>query len=101
MSVQRTQSEVTSSEYMDWIAYLDEEELNGFRREEYYLAAIAAEVRRSYVKDPEKVEVKSFLIKFKRGKETKKVEKTKEERIKASKTFWMALMGMGKGKRKK
>ena len=91
MSVQRAQFEIPSSEFLEWIVYLDEEETNGFHREDYYLANIAAEIRRSYVKDPEKVVMKSFLMKFK--KREKKPKMTKEEATKRSKMFWGALLG--------
>jgi len=84
---------------MDWIAYLDDEELNGFHREDYYLANIAAEVRRSFVKDPAKIKMESFLIKFKKGAKLKRPKKTKEEKIRESKAFWMSLAGMPKRKK--
>ncbi len=103
MSVQRAQFEIPSTEFVDWIAYLDDEEENVFHREDYYLANIAAEIRRSYVVAPEKVDVESFLVKLVRKiKPKKKKPKVSiEERTKRSKSFWAALVKMPKSKKKK
>lgn len=95
MSVQRAQFEITSTEFVDWVAYLDEEETNKVHREDYYFANIAAEIRRSYVKNPMKVKLESFLMKFKKSglnKSKKEPKMTKEERTKRAKTFWGALL---------
>jgi len=72
MSVQRAQYEITSSEFMDWIAYLDDD-ANRFHREDYFLAQIAAEIRRSFVKDPMSVKLSPFLLKFGKKEERKKL----------------------------
>ena len=92
MSVQRAQFEITSSEFVDWITYFDEEETESFRREDYYLANIAAEIRRSYVKDPMKVQLESFLMKTKKDKPGKLKKMTKEERTTRAKAFWGAIL---------
>jgi len=92
MSTQRAQFEISSTEFMDWIVYLDDKEINEFRREDYYLANIAAEVRRSYVKDPMKVKIDSFLFNFKSEKKEKK-KMSIEERTKRAKSFWGAIVG--------
>lgn len=63
------------SEFVTWMAYL-EEEVNDFNPLYYYLAQIAAEVRRNISKDPTKPKLKDFLIKF--GAE-KKDTKSKTE----------------------
>ena len=91
MSVQRAQFEIPSTEFIDWIVYLDDEELNGFRREEFYLANIAAEIRRSWIKNPVGVKLESFLMRFKKGK-TEKPKMTKVERTKRAKAFWGTLL---------
>lgn len=80
MSVQRAQQEITSSEFLDWVVFIDEEP-NMFCKEDFYLAQIAAEIRKTIVKHPEKVSIKSFLMKFAR----KEKEKKKETKIEASK----------------
>lgn len=99
MSVQRCQCEISSSEFMDWIVYLDEE-MNLFHREDFFLAQIATEIRRSFVKDPSKVKFKDFLIQFKKKVEPKKL--SIEERSKRSKAFWgVTLDEKFKHKRKK
>jgi len=97
MSVSRAQYEISSTEFLEWITYLDED-ANRFHREDYYLAQIAAEIRRSFVKEPIKVKIESFLMKFKRKEKAKKL--SKEERTKRAKAFWGVILKHPK-KRKK
>jgi len=99
MSVQRAQFEIPSTEFVDWIVYLEDEETNRVHREDYYLANIAAEIRRSYVKDPAKVRLESFLMKFTKKDESEKPKMTKKERTKRAKTFWMTLLKFPKKKK--
>ncbi len=78
---------------MEWIAYLDEEEISRFNRrekEDYYLAQIAAEIRQSYVK--ERVKIETFLMKFEEVKELVKPKKTVEERTKRAQAFWSVVV---------
>lgn len=96
MSVRKVQSEVSSSEFLEWIAYLDED-ANRFHREDYYFANIAAEIRRSYVKDPMKVKISSFLMKFTRAKKSEKL--SVKERIAQSKAFWRGMLKIPKAKK--
>lgn len=96
MSVQKAQYEITSSEFLEWIAYLDlEEEM--LKKEDYYFANIAAEVRRSWVQDKQKVDVNSFLMKWKRKEIKKKKPMSKEEITKSHKTFWGVILNVVKG----
>ncbi len=100
MSVQRAQFEIPSTEFLEWIAYLDEEEISRFNRrekEDYYLAQIAAEIRQSYVK--ERVKIETFLIKFEKVKELVKPKKTVEERTKKAQAFWSAVLKLTKRKK--
>ena len=77
MSKQRCQQETTSTQFLDWLAYL-EWDVNSFHREDWFLAKIAKEVRRTILKDPNKdLKWSSFLIKFTSKKESKKVDKMK------------------------
>jgi hypothetical protein len=102
------QNFTTSTEFLQWQDYL-EEEVNDFHREDYFLAAIALEVRRSYVKDPTKYKIEDFLHTFKKkqapepAKEEERRDLTTEDikRIKAensakSHAFWFALTGVKK-----
>ena len=77
MSKQRCQQETTSTQFLDWLAYL-EWDVNSFHREDWFLAQIAKEVRRTILKDPNKdLKWSPFLIKFTSKKESKKVDKMK------------------------
>ena len=79
-----------------WLKYL-EKDINDFHREDYYLAQIATEIRRSYVKRPKSVRLKDMLLKFTSNK--KPVSKTERElHNKKSKAFWLSALGFGKKK---
>ena len=71
-----------------------ERDVNAFHHENYYLAQIAAEIRRSFCKHPKKVRLQDFLLKFKNKVIRKKKKMTKEERTKIAKSWWGALMSM-------
>jgi len=90
MSVQRTQSEITSTEFLDWIIYLDEKKFEESKLD-HQLAAIQAEIRRSWVKDPRRVKEDNFIIKF-----VKKIKKklTKEEATKRDKAIMGSALGI-------
>lgn len=86
MTVQECQAKTTSFEFQEWMRFL-EIDMNAFHREDYFLAAIAQEVRRSWVKNPRNVELDPFLFKFETAK--KKIESTTAR----SKQYWFARMG--------
>lgn len=73
------------------IAYLNEE-MNTAGKMEYYLAQIAAEVRRTIAKEPKSVSLKDFLhpVKFIRQKLEKKNDINEINRVK---NFWFAATG--------
>jgi len=75
---------MSSSEFVDWQVYLDEEP-NRFQKEDFYLAALTAEVRRSWVRHPSQVDMRKFLLNFKVQEER---EDTPEQFMKKSKAFW-------------
>jgi hypothetical protein len=84
---------MTSMEFIDWIAYLDEEP-NFFHRGDYYLAMIAAEIRRANCTKPEKVKIKDFILDFGRGKEQDETTLDIEARSKLDKEFFMRVFGI-------
>ena len=79
---------------MDWAWFLDWEATEEFRREDYYLAQIAAQVERANVKNPSSVTIKKKLLKF--VAESKGQPQTGEERIQTSKNFWKGITGAGR-----
>ena len=87
------QERLTSSEFVEWVAYL-ELEMNSFHREDFYMAQLAAEIRRGYVKNPNKPKVEDFLITFGMKDVYKK---TVKEATRDSKSFWNSLLAV-KGK---
>ena len=70
-----------------------EDVVNDFHREDYYLAQIAAEIRRGVVKEPERVRVQDLLLHFSSSDDEKKVTSplVKEQE---SVNFWFGLVGM-------
>ena len=93
MSVQRCMAETTSSEFVDWVSFR-RTDMNNPSRIDYYLAQIAAEVRRSNVKHPNKITVKDFLLKF-TPKSNPNKPPTQDEitkRSMASKSMWMGIL---------
>ena len=73
-------------------------------REEHYLAQIACEVRRSFVKKPQSVKLEDFLLKFTAVKPSEAPKPPThvdtppdglERRVAASKAFWRGLVNKG------
>jgi hypothetical protein len=90
---------MTHRQYLCWQEWLAQD-LDRMDRTSYYLAGVICEVRRSYSKNPRKIQVKDTVLKFDRvppkGKR-KKVVLSEEKRaylIAQSKAKW-ALIGAG------
>lgn len=75
MSLQRCRDETSSTEFLDWIEYL-RRDFNVRRPEDFYLAQIAREVRRTAVKFPQKVKLEPFLLEFTTEEPKKKRKNT-------------------------
>lgn len=76
---------------MEWSRFL-EHEVNEFHREDYYLAQIAREIRRTVVKNPSAVKVEDFILKYqlpggKAGTPSPAAD---------SKAFWLGALGVKK-----
>ena len=73
-----------------------EQDVNAFHREDWFLANIAREIRRTIQKEPGKEpKWEGFLLKF----TNRKVKKmTKEEAAKKSKRRWLPWMGINRKK---
>lgn len=87
----------TSSEFIEWMAFLDLER-NQTSKEDYYLAQVAAEVRRSFVKSPQSVHVKDFILSFTRAERSSPGggSPAMEDPTQRSKNYWSAVLGMEK-----
>ncbi len=97
MSKQRVQQETTSTEFLDWVVYL-EQDVNAFHREDSFLANIAREIcqfREMFVKKPKVIKLEQFLQKFTSKKEKKDMKTlTKKETTERSKNRWLAWAGI-------
>lgn len=64
LPVEELAERITHSEFLDWLEYLKwEDQREG--KDDFYSSLIAAEIRRSYVKHPNKVKQKDFKIQYK------------------------------------
>lgn len=95
MSLQRCMAETTSTEFSDWQTYF-QEDLNYPAKGDYYLAQIAAEIRRWMSKTPETVRVEHFLLKFNTGAKRKMTAQEVKDRVESSKARWRAFLHGGR-----
>ncbi len=89
MSLQRAQSETTSTEFVRWLQYLHQKrnnELKNPSQQFYYLAQIAAVMHATVSKVPISIESKLLKFEFKTGEEM-----TIEEATRISKKAWGSL----------
>lgn len=71
---------ITYSEFKEWLLFLELD-----TKEDYYLAQIAAEIRRANVKNPNTIKIKDFLIKYRSAS---------EEKTAKSKSAWAKALRM-------
>jgi hypothetical protein len=75
-------------EYLEW-------EINAFDKNTHYLAQIAMEVRRSYVKRPASVKFGDFVMKFvRKGEEGEGLSLHTKARTNRTKQFFFGLTGL-------
>lgn len=86
-TVPEAQASMTSTEFVKWVRFLDWRDVEEFRREDFYLAQIAAAVERGHVKHPAKITVQSKILKFTSQDSPKDPGKD----VKESKAFWLSL----------
>ena len=87
MSLAECQHKVSSKEFVLWKVYLQREP-SRFHREDYLFAMVAAEVRRTISKNPNRVKTEDFLLKFKDPK------KKKPASLVAQQSIWLAAVGL-------
>lgn len=88
--VNELKSRIGYSEFLEWKIFLDKEEERQTKLD-YYLAQIAAEVRRGWVKNPKSVKVKDMLL------NVQNASGPAEKRIARSKAVWLGAVNL-KGK---
>lgn len=90
--VRELRQRITFLEFCEWMEFLSLEE-DKDTKQDYYLAQIAAEIRRSFVKDPKTVKVKDFLLQ-------RKVQERTVGKAEKSKQFWGQALNMDLGRKK-
>jgi hypothetical protein len=94
--VQELKERITFSEFEEWCQYLDIEN-TVHSKLDWYLAQIAAEVRRTISKDPKQIKASDLLLKFERKEATSSIPTaTKKDGWKVSKAAWMTGLGIKK-----
>ena len=100
MSLDDVKMKTSTSQFVLWMQYLDWD-INAFDKTCFYLAQIAAEVRRPNMPKGKTVKLEDFIIKFSSKKDA---EKPEDEQTKANrmKQYFFGLTGLiGKKKRTK
>lgn len=90
-TTQEAQATLTSTEFLKWVWFLDWKATEEFRREDFYLAQIAAEIVRGNVKHPKKIKLKNLLLDFTAKGRTRQ---TDEQRLQRSKDHWLGITGL-------
>ena len=99
MSLDEVKVKTSSSQYVLWMEYLDWE-INAFDKTCYYLAQIAAEVRRPNMPKGKSVKLEDFIIEFSSKKAEEKPSEDVQTRANRMKQYFFGLTGLT-GKRKK
>ena len=97
MSLQRCKRETSSTEFLDWIRYLEKkriEDLECMSKQDYYLAQIAAQIHRTYSKKAKTIF--DFILKIKKKKKMK-ASRTKEG-LRVEKSRWFTAVGYKENK---
>jgi len=81
--VAELKARITYSEFLDWLQYLRWQEQRQDKID-FYLAQIAAEVRRGYVRHPKSVKMKDFIITY--------LNEDDQHRLERSKKAWLSLL---------
>ena len=103
-TVEEAQQRVSSEEFVEWTAFLDEIEPNLNHREDFYLAQIAYRIALAQTSNPQNLKIEDFLIKFKRDDEVDEIlsrddlSDEEKKRLKSEKSKAVWLMGVGVGK---
>lgn len=94
MSLQRCQRETTSTEFLEWLEYV-EQDIETPKRMDFYLAQIAAEIRRGVARNPNSVKLEHFLLNLTlKGKRREPLTETeKQMRMANSKAAWYRAAG--------
>lgn len=89
--VEELAARITYRELAGWVDFLEWEQewdQKSQTKLDYYLAQIAFEICRSVAKEPRKLKVTDFLLKFVDQKQARKQD---------SKATWLGIFGLGKG----
>ena len=86
MSVQQAQASITSREFVEWRVYLEREQSQA-TVDQYYLAQIAAEVRRGWVRKPKSVKLQDFILRT----EQQQTTTSQQVRTEQSRAMWLAV----------
>lgn len=95
MTVAQCRAVMTPREFEGWVEYILWEETRD-TKQDYYLANIAAEVRRGWVSEKAKPKMTDFMLKFNKPTAVEQKQSPKQ-----SKSIWLAALGVNTSKKKK
>jgi len=90
MSKQRCQVETSSTEFLDWMVFLDME-VNAFHREDFNFANLIKTLVQCNSKNPKSVKLENYLIKFKPKTVIPKNRQANLNRMKESLKTWLGV----------
>jgi hypothetical protein len=88
--LQELQQKTTSSEFVEWAEFLEDERSES-TVDHFYLAQIAAVIAQAHSKKGKKVKLSDYLLKFRPTR--KKVDR---KNFTNSKSFWLGLVGLNR-----
>lgn len=93
MTLDECKRKTTSTQFVQWMYYFEKLESEP-TADQYYLAQIAAEVRRANqkVERPNSVKLKHFVLHREKPKAVSKL--SNEERMARSKSAWLSAVGL-------
>lgn len=94
MTVSELKSQVTITEFLEWQEFF---RILRDRHEKlhFYLAQIACEVRRSYIKHPRQAKLGDFLLKFASAEDNRPMTEAElAHKIAVSRASWLAYAGV-------
>ena len=101
MSLDRVKMETSASQFGFWMEFL-EWETNAFDKTCYYLAQIAAEIRRPNVRKGAVVKIEDFIMKFMHKKVVESAPEDIQTKTNKVKQFFFGLTGLtNKSKKRK
>lgn len=91
LPLQVVQKKTTSTEFREWVAYMEMDVNEGFHRYDHYFAKLIATLKQCFSKDPRTIKQADQLIEFASEKPTEKDPEQLRDRAQQSKRHWLGV----------